>query len=169
MIKSVLLVLGSSAVTASATFVFVGRTFHSSPFQMDVPYGSAVRTTVDPANVWSWHHEFPNTGSGTGTTVDVLVDIDGNNVMDTEHPWLRVMVTDIELVEGHTGPRTVWILDGTGKRFAVAVGNTSNQGRVNHVALTSPIVLPVGSPLRVMIDHQVGACEVHLIGRVVNL
>ncbi|MBK8098735.1 MAG: hypothetical protein IPK26_16605 [Planctomycetes bacterium] len=168
MIKSVLLVLGSSAVAASATLVFVGRTVHSSPFQMDVPYGSAVRTTVDPANVWSWHHEFPHTG-GTATTVDVLVDIDGNNVMDTEHPWLRVMITDIELVERYSGPRTAWILDGTGKRFAVGGGNNYDQGPVNHVGLTSPIVLPVGSPLRVMLEHQIGDCEVHLIGRVVNL
>ena len=169
MLKLALVALLSSTAAVTATWTFAGRTVHSSPFQMDVPFGSAIRTTLDPANVWSWHHEFPGMNSGSPITVDVLVDIDGNQVMDTEHSWLRVMVTDIELVDRAGGPRTVWLLDGTGKRFAVGVGGFQGSGPVHHIALTSPLVLPVGSPLQVMVENQIGPCEVHLIGRVVNL
>lgn len=61
---------------------------------MDIPYLTALKTTPDPANIWSWHHSF-----ATPATVEVLVDVDGNNVMDREHSWLRVMITDIEVVD----------------------------------------------------------------------
>jgi hypothetical protein len=173
-LKTLLIALACSATTATAVLVYVGRTVHSAPFQLDIPYGSALKTTVDPANVWSWHHQFANT-TNTPVTADVLVDFDSNNVMDTEYSWLRVMVTDLELVgDGQIqvgGFAIARILDGTGRRLAVGLGAYSASGPVHHVSLTSPIVLPVGSPLRVELTtwNAPGTYEVHLIGRVVSL
>ena len=164
MLRQALLVLGCSTLSATAVLVFDGRSVYSSQFQVDVPFGSAVKTTVDPANIWSWHHSFAVSG-----TADVLVDINGNNVMDTEDAFVRVIVTDIEIVGASIGtPSTAWIRDGVGRRFAV--GHSQGQGAalVHHVALSTPIVLPVGSPLSV--EVQAGTpVEVNLVGRVVNL
>lgn len=164
--KTALLTLAFSLTATSAAFVYVGRTAHSSPFQMDIPYGSAVKTTPDPANIWSWHHTFPGGGP---TLAEVLVDVDGNNVMDTEHPWLRVVITDLAIVQvAGPQPATAWIRDGTGRRFAVSTAPGANSKAAEHVALATPIVLPVGSPLTVEVVTG-NTCEVHLVGRVVNL
>jgi hypothetical protein len=164
MIKVGLLVLACSTFSATAVLVFSGRTVYSSQFQVDVPFGSAVKTTVDPANIWSWHHSFQASG-----TVDVLVDINGNSVMDTENPFVRVIVTDLEIVgTQNSSPSTAWIRDGVGRRYAVGHGQGQGTAPVHHVALSTPIVLPVGSPLSV--ELQAGSpCEVNLVGRVVNL
>jgi hypothetical protein len=163
MLKTGLLVLACSTLSATAVLVFSGRSVYSSQFQVDVPFGSAVKTTVDPANIWSWHHYFPAAG-----TVDVLVDINGNNVMDTENPWVRVVITDLELVGSYnSSPVTAWIRDGVGRRYAIGHGQGMGTAPVHHVALSTPIVLPVGSPLSV--ELQGGLCEVNLVGRVVNL
>ncbi len=162
MLKLAFLVLAASTLSAAAG-VFAGRTVHSTQFQVDFPFGSAVKTTVDPANIWSWHHSFQ-----ASETVDVLVDINGNNVMDTENPLVRVIITDIELVGTQlSSPSTAWIRDGVGRRFAAGHGQGFGTGLVHHVALSTPIVLPIGSPLSV--EVQGGLCEVHLVGRVVNL
>lgn len=166
MMKIALLALGLSTLPAAAAFVFAGRTVHSSPFQMAIPYGTAVKTTIDPANIWSWHHDF---ASGN-QTVEVLVDVDGNNVMDTEHSWLRVVVTDIEVVDRNLTQAIVWVRDSTGRRFAVGGGWHQAAGHVNHVGLSTPIVLPVGSSLSVEIEGGGGSTiNVNLIGRVVSL
>jgi hypothetical protein len=165
MLKIALLVLGATALSSTATVLFVGRTVHSSPFQMDCPYGAAIKTTLDPANIWSWHHTF-STGPGTA---EVLVDVDGNNVMDTEHAWLRVMVTDIEVVDPGSSGAVAWIRDSVGRRFAAAVGGWQATGPVHHVALATPITLPVGSSLSVEMEGGSSVTEVHMIGRVVNL
>jgi hypothetical protein len=163
MLKVGLLVLACSTVSATVVFGFSGRTVHSSQFQVDIPFGSAIKTTVDPANIWSWHHFFPAAG-----TADVLVDINGNNVMDTENPLVRVVITDLELVGTYnSSPVTAWIRDGVGRRYAMGHGQGQGTALVHHVALSTPIVLPVGSPLSV--EVQGGLCEVNLVGRVVNL
>jgi hypothetical protein len=169
MLKTVLIALACSAATATAVLTYTGRTVQSSPFQLDIPYGAGLKTTTDPANVWSWHHEFTSPPSWQPVTVNVLVDFDGNNVMDTEYSWLRVMVTDMEIVT-NGAPGTAWILDGTGKRLAVGTAGVQNNGGVGHVALSSPIVLPVGSPLQVqLVPFGTATFEVHLVGRVVSL
>ena len=163
MLKVGLLVLACSTLSATAVFVFSGRSVYSSQFQVDIPFGSAVKTTVDPANIWSWHHSFPAAG-----TVDVLVDINGNNVMDTENPLVRVVITDLEIVgTNNSTPLWAWIRDGVGRRYAVGHGQGMGAALVHHVALSTPIVLPVGSPLSVEVVG--GLCEVNLVGRVVNL
>lgn len=166
MLKTTIVAIACSAATASTMLVFAGRTVHSSPFQMDIPYGSGLKVTPDPANIWSWHHTFANYNE----TVEVLVDVDGNRLMDTEHPWLRVMITDIEFVHPAAGEARAWIRDTTGRRFAVGTGGFQSSGPVMHCALATPIVLPVGSSLSVEMSAQgQNGCEVHLIGHVVNL
>src|SRR5688572_19255086 len=143
MLKPLVLLAACAAAAFGGTFV--GRSVYSSQFQAAVPFGSALKTTVDPSSVWSWHYSFPNAGA---TTVDVLVDLDGNNRMDTEVPWARVMITDAQIVQLGSGgsPATAWIVDGNGRRWAV--GSLSAPGSVGNSTLTTPIVLPVGSPLR---------------------
>lgn len=165
MLKTALSAIAFSAFGATAALVFAGRTVHSSPFQMDIPYGAGIKMTPDPANIWSWHHAFTNGNE----TVEVLVDVDGNQVMDTEHSWLRVMVTDLEIVNPQLFPSTAWIRDSTGRRFAVSTGELRATGAAQHVALSTPIVLPVGSGLSVELTSGAPGTEVHLIGRVVNL
>ena len=167
MLKTILTALVCSAATATAVLTYTGRTVHSAPFQIDIPYGAAVKTTIDPANIWSWHKEWASVG-GT-VTENVLVDFDGDNQMDTLNPWVRVMITDFTLACTGGGNGTAWILDGTGKRAVAVVGGFQNGGLVDHVSLATPIVLPVGSPLHVQVTSGFQACEIHLVGRVVSL
>ena len=96
--------------------------------------------------------------------------------MDTENTWLRVSVTDLEIVcsQGFAvGIAT--ISDGTGKRYSVGVGGggSSVANPVQHVSLSTPIVLPVGSSLQVTVQNVLSPnpsnFEVNLIGRIVNL
>jgi hypothetical protein len=141
---------------------------HSAPFQIDIPYGAGVKTTIDPANVWSWHKEWVNL-AGTDTA-DVLVDFDGDNQMDTLNPWVRVMITDFTFAcTNGSAYGMAWILDANGKRLVAAAGGFQNGGPVDHISLTSPIVLPVGSPLHVQVTGTNSNYEVHLVGRVVSL
>jgi len=167
MFKTILIAFACSAAKATAVLTYTGRTVHSAPFQIDIPYGAAVKTTIDPANIWSWHKEW-QTVNGT-VTGDVLVDFDGDNQMDTLNPWVRVMVTDFTLACTGGAPGTAWILDANGKRAVALAGGFQNGGLVDHVSLATPIVLPVGSPLHVQVTGGSQAYEVHLVGRVVSL
>ncbi|HLQ38195.1 MAG TPA: hypothetical protein VK348_10355 [Planctomycetota bacterium] len=181
MLKTTLIALGCSVVTATTTLVYAGRTVISSPFQLDIPFGSGLKVAQDPADVWSWHHEFLNVSpQGAPVSANVLVDFDGNGMMDTEHSWLRVMITDLELVSPQFAGGIATISDGTGKRYSVGVGGASIGGGVmpvpvQHVSLSSPIVLPIGSSLQVSVQNLISGgsnpapFEVNLIGRVVNL
>jgi len=177
MLKTILLCVTCSAVTL-ATVVYSGRTVHSSPFQLDIPYGAAIKTTPNPANIWSWHQDFHAVPPSGTVTANVLVDFDGNGVMDTENAWLRVVVTDIELVSRNRYLSLATISDGTGKRYSVSAGNGDPNGgnpatpMSQHVSLSTPIVLPVGSPLQVTLENFFnanGEFEVNLIGRIVSL
>src|SRR5262249_37431179 len=141
MLKTILIAVGCSVVTAATTIVYVGRTVLSSPFQLDAPVNSAIKVAQDPANVWSWHHEFQNAQVGIPVNANVLVDFDGNGVMDTEYPWVRVTITDLEIVSpaGFTAGIAT-ISDGTGKRYSVGLGASSTgvAATVQHVSLTTP-------------------------------
>jgi hypothetical protein len=166
LLKTALVAIACSAVTATA-FVYVGRTTYSSAFQADFPINSAIKVTPDSGNVWSWHHQFVHP-SGSPTVADVLVDFNGDQVMDTVHDEIRVLVTDLQLV-GEIG-HIAWarVVDSGGKRLAAGIGGHQTAGAVQHISLTTPIVLPVGSFLRVEISGDGGTYEVNLIGRVVN-
>jgi hypothetical protein len=177
MLKTFLIALGCSVVTAATTIIYVGRTVISSPFQMDIPFNSGLKVAQDPADAWSWHHEFQVVTQGPPQTANVLVDFDGNGVMDTENTWLRVIVTDLEIVSTQWAAGVATISDGTGKRYSVGVGATSTgmAQPVQHVSLATPIVLPIGSSLQVTVSNLWSTSsgpqtfEVNLVGRVVNL
>ncbi|MFY9344290.1 MAG: hypothetical protein WAT39_17495 [Planctomycetota bacterium] len=170
MLKTALIAIACSAATASAMFVYVGRSEYSTNFQADVPYGAAFKVTPDPANVWSWHHTFTNVGVGTPQVADVLVDMNGDLIMDTVHDIVRVMITDVQVFNSGNNAGVAWIVDSGGKRLACGIGQYTGSGPVQHISLTTPIVLPVGSFLHVeMLGlNGGGAYEVNLIGRIVN-
>jgi pyruvate/2-oxoacid:ferredoxin oxidoreductase beta subunit len=177
MLKTIMLSLGCSIAAATATAVYVGRTVISSPFQMNIPYNSGVKVAQDPANVWSWHHTFQGVDVSHPGAADVLVDVDGNGVMDTEYSWLRVVVTDIQLALPNQlyGPGAMaTISDGTGVRYSIGLPGFSSQSSLvfeQHISLATPIVLPVGGSLHVSVISPSGPADydVNLIGRVVNL
>jgi hypothetical protein len=167
MLKTALLAVACSAVTATA-FVYVGRTTYSSPFQADFPLNGAIKVTPDAGNIWSWHHQFVHGGWSQPTVADVLVDFDGDQIMDTAHDQVRVMITDFQLVGGTGSIAWAHVVDSGGKRLAVGIGGFQTAGSVQHVSLTTPIALPVGSFLHVELSGDSGPYEVNLVGRVVN-
>lgn len=170
MLKTTLIAAAAAGLATSATLVYVGTTTYSTAFQADAPFNGAIKVTPDPGNVWSWHHEVVHPGGTVPATVaDVLVDIDGDQVMDTVHPEVRVMITDLQLVAPWVGPiGFARIVDASGRRLTVGVGGFQSAGAVQHVSLTTPIVLPVGSFLHVEVYGDNSTYEVNLIGRIVN-
>ena len=168
--KTILIVAATAAFTSAATFVYVGRTTYSSPFQADLPFNSAFKVTPDAGNIWSWHHDIVHVNGGPPTVADVLVDIDGDQVMDTVHSAVRVIITDLEVVApAQSGLAVVArLVDSGGKRLSVGTGNWQGSGPVHHVGLTTPIVLPVGSFLHVELQGDSATYEVNIIGRIVN-
>lgn len=168
MIKTILISFACSAAAVSATYLYVGRTTYSSAFQVNFPLNSAIKVAPDAGNIWSWHHQVSS--PSFPTTFDVLVDIDGDQVMDTVHPEVRVLITDVQLVAPVNANGYAWINDSLGKRLAVGVGGVQTSGPVQHVSLATPISLPVGSFLHVELSGNSGGdYAVNLIGRVVNL
>ena len=63
------------------------------------------------------------------------------------------------------------IIDSQGRRLTASIGGNNANGHVHHVSLTTPIVLPVGSTLRVEVEstNSTSTFEVNMFGRVVNL
>lgn len=171
MIKPLVLALSCATAGAIATGVYVGRTEYSTSLHPSIPFGSAIKVTTDPANVWSWHHTFANVSPSSPQTADVLVDINGDLVMDTNHAFVRVLITDFQLVGTVVSSGIARIIDSQGKRLAAGIGGFQGTGHVQHVNLATPIVLPVGSTLRVEVESTSGSntFEVNMVGRVVNL
>jgi hypothetical protein len=156
MIKTLLLALACGTAGAAIVPLF-GATEYSSDFQCSYPIGSSIKTVLDPANIWSWTGEIPSGGQ-----LDILVDIDGDQQMDTVHPGLRVVITD---AVSH-GNYSFFIDDSSGRRLKI-LGNGSM------VSPNTPIVLPVDSFLRLIstTGNPSGGPDwpITLIGRVVNL
>jgi hypothetical protein len=172
MLKPLLFAI-SCAAAGAVVSTFVGRTEYSTSLRASIPFGSAVKVTTDPSNVWSWHHRFTGAQPQVLQSADVLVDINGDQVMDTANSFLRLLITDLQLVsaDGSAGAGAVRIHDSEGVRLAASVGSGNASGNVHHVSLATPIVLPVGSSLRVELEPLSAArfFEVNMIGRVVNL
>lgn len=146
--------LGGAAVT-------VGQTYYSSTFQYDFCPGGAFKVTPSPGNVWHWEGDVDNAG------VNVLVDINGDGIMDSEHPEVRVCITDMQVETlGITSSPGVRVLDSSGSRWWMPVGVFSP------AHFSTPIVLPVGSPLT-LVELTAGTpgntVRVRLIGRVINI
>jgi len=152
--------------SAAGAAVVTGTITYSSSFKLGFPIDAAFNVLPSVANIWSW------TGPADGTPI--LVDIDGDGVMDTNDPKVKVVITDMQIrdmlltsstnvgaeITDSSGPR--WFLSGV-------LYNTTGLPRVGpqDVHLTTPIVLPVGSDLSV---NGIGYTPtVTLIGRVQNL
>lgn len=156
-----LLLAGVFGVGATLLVVSQG-TFVYSPFQYQLPFRSALKVTPDPANIWSWH----GTVSGQGPIrQSVPVDLDGNGRSDTENPFLRVMVTDVQ-VEG-SGSR-VFLSDGAVRRWLIHPISTADQN-LSSIHFATPLVLPVGSMLTIEAVGSTVNVAVNLIGREVTL
>jgi archaellin len=151
MAKTILLAL-ACGVAGAAVPPLIGTTIYSSVFQCSYPIGSAFKTVVDPANVWSWTGDIPPGGTS------VLVDFDGDGQMDTNNPFVRVLITDMLNFSGGE----VDIVDSSGLRWRMGPGVGQ------HHNLTTPIVLPVGSTLT-LTNTLPATLRSTLIGRVVNL
>ena len=162
----------------------VGRTVYS-PLGVSIPEGAALKVTPDPANIWSFHEELTIAGNAT-TSVDVLVDFDGNGLMDTENPSLRVLITDMQVTmragsgTGRGDPiPIIHLQDGAGVRWNLTpIPHAGTQfdvlGVTTATHLATPLALPVGSDLTLEISNtdpnsRSRVLAINLIGRVVNL
>ena len=162
-----------------------GRTVYSG-FSGGIPVGGAIKMTPDPGSVWSFHEEV-TVASGQTVNVPVLVDFDGNGVMDTEHPNLRVMITDLQASDRGTidtandrSYARVHLRSGGEVRWDLTpfprAGTTSQRTAglmSNSASLTTPIVLEPSTVLNVEVfapaNGPARTIRINLIGRVVNL
>jgi hypothetical protein len=166
LLKTILLVAACSIAAFSAG---TARTVYS-PRQLAVPIGSSIKMTPDVANIWSWHETIAPS-PGFGVVTQVLIDLDGDGMMDSQNPHVRVVVTDIQVEGDRT--QVFELVDDQGWRWGLNPSSASTgSGTATH-HLTTPLVVPVGSGLGVKAGSgtsQFGnPVRVSLIGRVVNL
>ena len=142
-----------------AAFVTVGQTYYSSSFQYDFCPGGAFKVTPSLGNIWHWEGDVP---AGAGASVAVMVDFNGDGVMDTESPDVRVCITDMQL----NGQGAVAIDDSTGTRWRMEAAITRDAAH-----FTTPVVLPVNSTLTLRQEASgfTLPTRIRLIGRVVNI
>jgi len=184
MLKTAFLVAACSFAAFSAA---TARTVYS-PQQLAAPTGWSLKVTPDPSSIWSWHETILVTpGETVRTSVDI--DIDKNGVRDTLNSTQRVYVTDMQInvAEGpylaDDGTITAILRDTGGQRWNLTPSSNYDGAGVGDrqflptvYRLETPLILPVGSDLRVDITNVTGAgdigdrnVEVNLIGRVVTL
>ncbi len=187
-LKTILLALfamvGSAALGAGAYAVY-------TPLQISLPFDAALKTTPDPANIWSWHKtvSLPAAASLPETAVEpVLIDMNGDGVMDTNEPGVRVLVTDVQVLALRPTSSTVGELpypdgmivrlkDSTGSRWflppSIVGSGSSTVGLQTSVSFSTPLALPVGSDLSIELTRRRTnnpmLAEINLIGRIVNL
>ena len=81
------------AGTAGAVMTLTGTTTYSSTFQCSYPVGGAIKVALDPANIWSACVDL--TGATSQSPVSVLVDIDGDQQMDTPRGTLQTRLVEV--------------------------------------------------------------------------
>jgi hypothetical protein len=160
MLKFLLAFLG-----VGAAFFAGGRVAYSG-LQLQVPFGSAIKMTPDPSNIWSFHESVVLDKFGK-STIPVVVDFDSNQRMDTENAGVRVMITDIQCrvlgdyvdqVRLHDDSGVLWEMNPR-----VASGIVSEH-------MTTPLVLPVGSRLTVELEGgNQPTIRIHIVGRLVTM
>lgn len=148
------LLLALACGAAGAAMTALGTTIYSSDFQWSFPVGGSIKTTMDPANIWSWTGTVPPGGT------NVMVDIDGDGVMDTHDSRQRVLLTDMMYLS--TTASTVDVEDSSGLRWRMGFALSAP----HH--MTTPIVLPFRSDLH-LTNASSTPVTCTLIGRVVNL
>jgi hypothetical protein len=164
-----------------AAFFAGSRTIYSA-LQLQVPFGTAIKMTPDPANIWSWHDTLTLPKNTASKTFPVMVDFDNNGKMDTELKDVRVMITDMQVSypagsAQHWQTMRVTIRDASGILWDMTPTTWHYQqqrfGYETHLA--TPLALPVASNLDVEMLLPYGAVNedmvvtVHLIGRLVTL
>lgn len=160
--KATLLCLLSATLGATSV-TMLGQTQYSSSFQPACPTGSSFKVTPDVANIWHWE------GNATAAGTNVLVDINGDGIMDSTHPEVRVCITDMQ----NASSDNVVVEDASGIRWDLPsrspwTGSSPDSNSCQH--FTTPLVLPVGSHLTVRTTNNAQASSrVRLVGRVVNL
>jgi hypothetical protein len=140
-----------------AALVTVGQTYYSTAFLWSFPINcGGFKTTPDLNNVWHWE------GDATLAGTAVMVDFNGDGIMDTESPEVRVCITDMQL----EGNGDIAIDDSSGTRWRLLQYTSYASAH-----MTTPIVLPVNSTLTVRQTNGgvSGPTRVRLIGRVVNI
>lgn len=142
------IVLASLLGGAAGAVVVNGTINYSSPFKLGVPIDGAFNVLPSVANIWQW------TGPADGSPI--LVDIDGDGVMDTSDPKVKVVITDVIKATGWS----VVISGSSGPTLEVS-------GSTPDLHLTTPWVLPTGSDL--FVNGPSFHPTVTLIGRVQNL
>ena len=173
---TLLALLGISASAMGGATAYAVYT----PVQVSFPFNSALKVTPDPANIWSWHKVVSMATPVNVVTEQVLVDIDGNGVMDTNASNVRVLITEIQIVGlssnlTHVSDAVVArILDSAGERWIVPPYLLTNADASHnpYVSLRTPLALANGSDLFVELTRTTTSnidVHINLIGRVVNL
>ncbi len=164
------IILASLLGGAAGAVVVNGTINYSSPFKLTVPIDSAFHVVPSVANIWSW------TGPADGSPI--LVDIDGDGVMDTNDPKVKVVITDMQVRDlritgnSETG---VELMDASGPRWFQRSWNFNSLLQSDSTHFSTPIVLPTGSDLWLQTFDGGQATNaswtptVTLIGRVQNL
>ena len=148
-----------------AALVTVGQTYYSTAFHWSFPMNSGgFKTTPDLNNAWHWEGDVPTASYQNHPGVAVSVDFNGDGIMDTECPEVRVCITDLQATGG-TGE--VEIVDSSGTRWSKQTASIASEGETH---FSTPLVLPVGSTLSVRQSfNSTSTIRVRLIGRVVNI
>lgn len=179
MLKTILL---TSLISTTTVVVLAGRTTYSA-LQIQTPFGSAFKMTPDPANIWSFNETYAITKTGKHS-IPVLVDFEGDGKMDTNHTGVRVMVTDMSIrrssvkINEANDLRNLHIVDSKGIRWCPSFTGYGDRGTMRILYgdhLSTPLVLPINSDLRVEFETNYmrspihDEVQIHLIGRVVTL
>ncbi len=179
MLKTSLLALfamtGSAALGAGAYAVY-------TPLQISLPFDAALKVTPDPANIWSWHKTVVLDGAfGDAFTESVLVDMNGDGVMDTNEPGVRVLITDIQVLMFQSteplgsvlsGTVNARVLDSGGERWVIPPFREDAGSAFAHTKFETPLALPVGSDLTLELTKFTSSdkpVKINIIGRIVNL
>jgi hypothetical protein len=149
-----------------AALVTVGQTYYSTAFLWSFPINcGGFKTTPDLNNVWHWEGDVPVRRIATDPGVAVIVDFNGDGIMDTECPEVRVCITDIQNTEG----AGIEVVDSSGIRWDLAPRGQYFSGETH---FATPIVVPFGSSIHIrqeVISSFGSTSRVRLIGRVVNI
>ena len=153
--KTIALAAAVGAVSGAGV-VMAGTINYSSSFQLAQPINGAFNVVQSAANIWSWTGQI-----GMSGVENILVDLNGDGVMDTNEPNCRVVITD-----WHGSDNQPWFLeDSSGIRWLHDSNGSEH--------LVTPLVLPVGSFLRIFSEtgNVAGGTlnPITLIGRVQNL
>lgn len=164
-----LLITSFLGATATTAMVVPAESMHDMGLQLAQPAGAAFGAPSDAAGqTWSW------TGPADGTPI--LIDIDGDGVMDTGESGRCVVITDAQ-IHRDSAVDCDWavdIVDSSGPRWRLQKSYPAGHvSALDSQFFRTPIVLPTGSDLVVQAEGVPAEADwtptVTLVGRVVDL